>query len=144
LRAVLDPNVVVSALIGPAGVPADVLRAWRDGEFELIVSPALLAELGRVLGYPKLRERIDERDGAALIDWLTRSASVADDGPSALHSADPGDDYLLALAASANALLVSGDKHLLALGDRAPIYKPAEFLELVQLKAWGRSRRERA
>ncbi len=140
MRAVLDPNVIVSALLSPYGAPADALRAWRDGAYELIVSPALIAELERVLAYPKLRKRIEEHDGVELIEWLSRSATHGKDGPSPQQSADPDDDYLLALAASENALLISGDKHLLALADRAPIHTPSEFMQLLTSKAWGTSR----
>lgn len=142
MRAVLDPNVIVSALLSPYGAPADALRAWRDGAYELIISAKLLAELERVLAYPKLRKRIEQQDGAALIDWLARSASHAEDGLSPLRSTDPDDDYLLALAATANALLVSGDKHLLQLADQAPIYKPVQFVELVRVESWASSRRK--
>jgi putative PIN family toxin of toxin-antitoxin system len=136
LRAVFDPNVIISALLSPRGAPGNALRAWRDGAFELIVSPALLAELERVLAYPKLRARIDERAGAELLDWLSRSATHASDGPSSLRSKDRDDDYLLALAASQSALLVSGDKHLLALSDEAPIYRPADFVQRIDAEAW--------
>ena len=36
LRAVLDVNVLVSAVLSATGAPAQLLRAWRDGEFELV------------------------------------------------------------------------------------------------------------
>jgi uncharacterized protein len=137
LRAVLDPNVIISALLNPYGAPADVLRGWRDGVFEMIVSPALLEELKRALSYPKLRERIAALDAAELIDLLSRSATHAsDDHSPPLHSADPNDDYLLALAAGEGAILVSGDKHLLALAGDAPIHRPSEFAELIMVKHW--------
>jgi predicted nucleic acid-binding protein len=48
-----------------------------------------------------------------------------------VRSEDPGDDYLIALAAAERAVLVSGDKHLLALADRIPVYSPREFIDLV-------------
>jgi putative PIN family toxin of toxin-antitoxin system len=132
LRAVLDANVIISGVLARDGAPARVLRAWGEAAFELIVSPGLLAELERAFAYPKLRERIDPRDAASLLDWLTRSATVADDVETApARSADPDDDYLIALAASNDALLVSGDKHLLDLANELPILPPARFLELI-------------
>jgi predicted nucleic acid-binding protein len=45
------------------------------------------------------------------------------------RSPDPADAYLLALAAAEDALLVSGDRHLLSLEPRLPIASPASFLE---------------
>jgi uncharacterized protein len=134
LRAVLDPNVLISALLSPMGAPARVLRAWIDGAFELILSPLLLAELDRALAYPKLRRRISPDDAARFVDWLRRTATLADDpdGPAPLHSPDPGDDYLLVLATSQAAALVSGDGHLLSLDTALPIYPPAAFLRIVE------------
>ncbi len=46
-----------------------------------------------------------------------------------LRSEDPGDGYLLALAARERAPLVTGDAHLLALADRVPVFSPREFLD---------------
>ncbi len=133
MRAVFDPNVIISAALSPAGAPAGVLLAWQQGAFELVVSAALLAELERALSYPKLRSRVDERAAAELVDWLTRSATLAADSTDApVGSADPNDDYLLALAAAEQAILVSGDKHLLDLAEELPILAPAPFLALIE------------
>jgi putative PIN family toxin of toxin-antitoxin system len=133
LRAVLDANVIISGLLSPGGAPARLLVAWREGAFELIVSSQLLAELTRALSYPRLRERVDTQDTKDLLDWLARFATLADDpGHAPVHSADAADDYLIALAAGNDAVLVSGDKHLLELADEFPILPPARFLELVE------------
>jgi predicted nucleic acid-binding protein len=45
------------------------------------------------------------------------------------RNADPGDDYLIALAEQEQAVLVSGDKHLLALGEELPIETARAFLD---------------
>ncbi len=134
MRAVLDVNVIISALLSRSGSPAVVLRAWQDGQFELIVSPLLLAELARALAYPKLRRRIPAEEADAVLDWLRRAAAIARDpqGPPPIRSRDPGDDYLLALAAVEDALLVSGDEHLLSLQGESPIHSPASFLALLE------------
>ena len=133
MRAVLDPNVLISALLAPAGTPAAILRAWSAGAFELVASPLLLAELERALAYPKLRARVHESEATALIEWLGRSATIVPDPdePTPRASQDPGDDYLLALAAHERAALVSGDRHLLELTGKLPIYAPAAFLSLL-------------
>lgn len=133
MRAVLDPNVVISGLLSRDGSPAQTLLAWREGRFELVVSPLLLGELARALAYPKLRARITRQDAEAALRWLSQSATVADDpaGKPPFRSEDPGDDYLIALAAQERAALVSGDKHLLALAGRIPVYSPREFVDLV-------------
>jgi uncharacterized protein len=135
LRAVLDPNVIISALLAPAGTPTAILRAWSAGAFELVASPPLLTELKRALAYPKLRTRIDDSEATAVIEWLGRSAMIvqAPDEPAPWVSEDPGDDYLIALAAHEHAALVSGDRHLLELAAELPIYAPADFLSLLDL-----------
>ena len=133
MRAVLDTNVLISALLSSTGSPARALLAWQQGHFELIVSPQLLAEMKRALAYPKLRRRIPADEAESVIEWLGRAATVAPDPktPPPVHSADPADDYLLALAAIERAMLVSGDEHLLVFHDRLPIHSPASFLTLL-------------
>lgn len=133
MRAVLDPNVVISGLLTPAGPPAQVLRAWERGDFELVVSAKLLEELTRALAYPKLRRHISADDARAVERWLTASATVAADpnGEPPVRSQDPGDDYLIALAASERAVLVSGDRHLLDLATAIPVQTPRDFLAML-------------
>jgi len=130
LRAVLDANVLISALLSPAGTPARLLLAWQEGQFDLIVSPGLLAELRRALAYPKLKRLVPSDAADAFVAWLSRAAVLARDpgGPPPISSVDPGDDYLLSLAADQRAVLVSGDGHLLALAGAFPIHTPAGFL----------------
>jgi uncharacterized protein len=130
-RVVLDPGVLVSALISPAGAPARLLRAIRGGEFELLVSPHLLGELEEVLSRDKFRRYVSNPVVDDYLDLLRREAILAPDpgGPYSLRSADPDDDYLIALAQNEKAMLVSGDKHLLDLsGGGAPILGPTDLL----------------
>ena len=109
------------------------MRAWAAGEFELIFSPALLEELRRALGYPKVARLIAVDDAELLIAWLSRSATLAHDAssPPPVRSSDPNDDYLIALAAEQRAVLVTGDRHLLAVAESFPIYEPADFLAML-------------
>jgi len=133
VRAVLDPNVLVSGLLSRSGTPAALLRAWLDGSYELIVSPALLDELARVLGYPKISARITPDETREFLDLLRTQAGLVEDPPGApaVRSPDPDDDYLIALAAAAPAVIVSGDSDLLGLAGRIPVHTPAEFLALL-------------
>lgn len=133
MRAVLDVNVLIAALLSPSGTPAALIVAWRNGAYELIVSQGLLGELERALTYPKLRRRIPADDASRFVAWLAANATVASDPtpPYVLLSADPDDDYLLALAASTSATLVTGDAHLLALADALPVRSPSAFLETI-------------
>ena len=130
MRAVLDANVLISAILSPRGTPARIVLAWQAGAFDLVVSPALLAELRRALAYPKLERLVPPADAESFVAWIGRSALLAadPDGEPPVHSVDPADEHLITLAAAERAVLVSGDAHLTVLADRFPVRTPAEFL----------------
>jgi len=135
VRAVLDANVLVSAVIsrGGAGAPAQLLSRWRTGEFELVLSEQLLAEVARVLGTRKLRARVSRADADEVLALLRERTALSVDPESVQQrSPDAGDDYLLALAEAERAVLVSGDQDLLGLADEFPILAPRVFLETLQ------------
>jgi len=129
VRAVVDVNVLVSAVLSTKGASADILRASRDGQFELITSEMLLTELTRTLEYPRIRKRIPAEKASAYINWLRGHGTLADDpvGSPPVGSRDPDDDYLLALAIDQRAYLVTGDQDLLVLNAHLPILTPAQF-----------------
>jgi putative PIN family toxin of toxin-antitoxin system len=135
VRAVLDVNVLVAALLSPTGAPAQIVSRWLGGEFELVVSENLLAELEHALTYRKLRARVAPEDAAEFVSFLQSSAVHASDPSAPPHrSIDPRDDYLLALAEAEDAMVVSGDQHLLELADRFPICSPRDFLEALETR----------
>lgn len=132
MRAVLDPNVLIAALLSRDGPPAAILTRWLAGEFELVASRALLGELRRALAYPKLRDRIPTKDARRFRTLIEAGAVLAADARSPpRRSSDRGDDYLVALAEATSSVLVSGDGHLLALADELPIRAPRAFLEML-------------
>ena len=129
MRAVLDPNILIAALLSRTGTPAQLVSRWLAGEFELVASEVLIAELERALAYPNLSARISPDEAASFVALLRGGAILAADPAEPEHrSADAGDDYLIALAAQERAILVSGDKHLLALGAELPIEAARAFL----------------
>ncbi len=133
MKAVLDPNVLVSAAISRSGAPAMLIRRWHAGDFEVVISEELLDELERVLRYRKLRPYLDEHDAIAVVAALRAEAVIAEQPvhPAEVRSRDPDDDYLISLAVSTGSALVSGDRDLLDLPGGLPIYSPAGFLELL-------------
>lgn len=129
----VDPGVLVSALISPAGAPARLLREWVAGRFELVVSPKLLAELEQVLKRPKFRRYVSEARASAYVAAIRSDALDVDD-PDAIEqrlTPDPKDDYLVVLARAAGAhVLVSGDPHLTGLeSPERPVVTPQAFLD---------------
>ena len=134
MRAVLDPNVIISAILSPGGSPARAFRLWFEGAFELVCSPLVLGELARTLTYPKLRKHIDTHEADELLDLLRRGALMVEDPETqpGIPSSDPKDDYLIGLAGKSRSVLVSGDGDLLELSEQSPVYSPREFLDLLQ------------
>ncbi len=132
-RVVLDTNVVLSALLFSGGAAGGLRRAWQDGRFLPLVNTVTAQELVRVLAYPKLRLTHEEQQ-ELLADYLPHATVVHMPSvqPSVPHCRDAHDLPFLRLAlAGKAALLVSGDKDLLALTGKfaIPIITPAAFLE---------------
>ncbi|MGI8461091.1 MAG: putative toxin-antitoxin system toxin component, PIN family [Solirubrobacterales bacterium] len=134
MRAIFDPNVLISAILSPNGTPATLLRSVENGDFELVVTPALLAELERALEYPKLETRIDPARLSASLSVIRRVGKMVADpaSGSSISSPDPKDAYLLSLAETERIALVTGDKALQALAGKIPVFSPASFLELLE------------
>lgn len=133
MRIVADTNVLVSALVFPGGTPEDVYRHAVTGRVTLIVSPALLLELGRVLSD---KFGWSGADAEAAVRELLRSADLVEPTMSVAEiAADPSDDRVLEAAAPGRAdAIVSGDRHLLGLASwrGIPIHAPAGFLALLE------------
>lgn len=138
MRVVLDANLLVSSLLVEVGPSAKALDAWRLGQYDLVVSPALVAELRHTLGYERIRRKyaITGEKVEALINLLQRRAVNVDANVnlSGAVPADPDDEAILACAVDGQAdLIVSGDRHLLDLGSfqGISILAPRAFLELL-------------
>ena len=131
MRAVLDLNVYVSALINPTGTPAQVARLGLQRRYEIVVSPALLTELAEVLDRRAFRRYFTADEAAEFIGAVAGASDEVDD-PSAVEpvSRDPDDDYLVALARDAGVdRLVTGDPDLLEVaGPPVPIVSPGVFV----------------
>ena len=78
-RVVVDPGVLIAALISSKGAPRALLQAWMHGAFELLVSPKLRAELLRVLSRQKFRRYFTEREAQAYVAFLERFATLCPD-----------------------------------------------------------------
>jgi uncharacterized protein len=137
MRAVLDTNVIVSAALNPGGTPGRIVAAAVAGQFDSCSSPALVAELREVLAEPRLLDRLgwspqrldmfihEFSEATFLMEPAFTLDAVAD---------DPTDNRVLeAAVASEVDYIVSGDRHLLSLGEYEgiPIVRPAQFLALL-------------
>ncbi len=140
MRVVLDANVLVSALISPQGAPGEILAAWEKDRFDLVVSPATLDELGRVLHYPRIQQKYNlpaEKLEQFLRLIIGQAIVVNPTKELAVIEADPSDNRYLECAKEGDAAyLVTGDKHLLDLGEfeGTIILPPAGFLAVLALE----------
>jgi len=130
VRVVLDTNVVASATFW-RGAPFDCLAAWAQGRFEVVVSPALLAEYHEII--EELSREYPNRPNAPWTEALTDSAVLVFPVERAAGATpDPKDEMILECALTAEAdVIVSGDKkHLLPLRrfQGIPVLSPSDFL----------------
>jgi uncharacterized protein len=139
IRAVIDVNVLVSAILGPLGFSRRVVLAWEAGEFDAISSEGIISELEEKLSQPRITRRYNV-DSPADIRWiealLRTQADVIVVAAAQIQTVtrDPEDDLVLATARLAGAhYLVTGDKRLLELADHegTKIVTPKEFIELL-------------
>lgn len=138
MRVVLDTNILLSALINRHGTPAQLITGWRARRYDLITSTEQLIELGDVARRPVLRARIVPSTVGRLIRDLRKLAEVLTRLHAVERSADPADNFLLAMAEAGNAnYLVSGDRRgVLALGTHVitQIVRARDFLDVLGIK----------
>lgn len=135
MRAVIDTNVFISGLMLPTSTPGRIIGAWRTGQFSLVLSEPILAEISAVLSYPKIRKRTgwDDDTISRYLTVLRFEAEISDiRRTSARVPRDAKDNMVLAtLLASKADCLVTGDLDLLTLADTYPILSPADFVNRI-------------
>lgn len=116
----------------PDGAPGRVVAAWRAARFDVVMSVHQLAEIGRVLAYPRIRRVLgwdDQRIEKFIRQIYVRVQIVDLHGITVEVPADPDDAPILATLGAGKAdVLVTGDGDLLALHERFPIQTPSEFV----------------
>ena len=130
LRVVMDTNVFVSGVFF-SGPPYQILQAWQEGEFELIVSREILDEYRRVGEI--LAEEHPGVDLKTLLNFVLEHAkvykSVVLKEP---ICEDPDDDKFIACAlAGGSKVIISGDKHLLKISgyQGVEVLNPRAFVD---------------
>jgi uncharacterized protein len=130
MRVVLDTNVLVSGIAYPESVPGRIVRVWRQGGLDVVLSRYILDEMIRVLPrLPRISLNADQiRDLADSFIFL--ADIVEPDSELDADLRDAADQQVLAtLRVSGADYLITGDKDLLALAERYPIVTPAVFWE---------------
>jgi uncharacterized protein len=134
LRAILDTNVTVSAVLLPRSVPrcAFDLAAARG---RLLVSVATVAELEEVLRRPKFNKYVGEEERLEFLAALVRVAEVVEVKDIVAECRDPKDNKFLELAVSGAAShILSGDADLLTLHPfrGVAILTPHDFIDQIE------------
>jgi putative PIN family toxin of toxin-antitoxin system len=135
LVAVVDASVWISGIFFRRGIPADILRAWRDGRFDVVVTSATLGELERKLADKSIQFGSAPSLAKEWIEYIRAYAHVAPTSETA-HGVcrDPDDDKFLDAAVEGGAhYIVSGDKDLQVLSSYCgvQIVPPRRFAELL-------------
>ena len=130
MKIILDTNVFISGIFF-GGPPYQILDAWRNGKVDIVVSEDIFDEYQRVA--KELSRQFKEVDISTFLDLITVNAMWVEAPQLPFNvSADPDDDKFLSCAlASKTKLIVSGDKHLLAVSGyrNIEIVKPSSFVD---------------
>lgn len=133
MRVVLDTNVFVSGVFF-SGPPHQILKIWRDGKIEIVLSEAILEEYHRV--GEELAVQFPAVEITPIMELLAVEADLVEASSLAERVCqDPHDDKFLACALSGGVeVIVSGDKHLLDVSGYKGIkvVRPRNFLEEYQ------------
>jgi putative PIN family toxin of toxin-antitoxin system len=130
VKIVLDTNVLISGIFF-SGPPAEILKAWQNGNVQFALTSEIIDEYTRIakilaVGFPG----IEINPVLNLI--ITHSEIIQASPLSHQVCEDPDDDKFLACAIeSESKIIISGDKHLLKLsGYRGiNILTPRSFAE---------------
>lgn len=119
-RAVFDTTILVSAFLRPGGLSDELLTLAGEGDFELVLSSAIILETWRkLMSGEHIRARYvysDERAHRFCRGLLLIADVLRAPAPITRIVRDPEDDMVLACAVAGNAdTIVSRDRDLLSL-----------------------------
>jgi putative PIN family toxin of toxin-antitoxin system len=133
MRAVIDTNILIRALLKPSGSVAPVLGKLGHGVFTALYSSELLQEIVEVLGRPRFRTKygIQSQDVEMLIALLVLRGEEVIPRRKIDVCRDSKDNKVLEAAVEGGAdAIVSGDEdlHVLHPFEGIPILTPRAFL----------------
>ena len=130
MKVILDTNVFISGIFF-TGPPSQILKAWENRSFQIVISKHILSEYQSVA--ESLSSKFPSIDIIPIIELFTVHCELIDThGVNISLCEDPDDDKFIECAvASKCKTIISGDKHLLKLTgyDGIAVLKPRQFLE---------------
>jgi putative PIN family toxin of toxin-antitoxin system len=137
MKVVLDANIYVSSMVNTQGNPKRIISAWQQGAFDVLISSAILDEIERVLRYPRIvkRHKQDETAIQRFLKLLENEAIIVEPTDVlGIVKDDESDNRYLECAVKGKAqYVISGDKHLLEIGEYRGIVilPPAAFVAIL-------------
>lgn len=133
MRIVVDTNVLVSGLLTPFGMCADLVRLFTSDEIILCGDSRILLEYEEVLGREHFR--LDPKLVAILMEYIRKTAEFHSCKPLTKALPDSDDCCFLevATAAHADCLITGNTRHFppkLRCGVR--VCTPADFLDMLK------------
>jgi putative PIN family toxin of toxin-antitoxin system len=138
MKVVVDTNVIISHILVPTGIPAQIIEYRQKKLIELLTSEPILAECRRVLRYKRIRARhhlIDDQIDLAVDAFRKIAVTVKVDMHLDVITKDSDDNRIIECAVVGGAdYIVSGDAHLLNVEEYKGIriLSPATFLHLLK------------
>ena len=140
MKVVLDANIYVSSMVNTQGNPKRIVSAWQQGAIDVLISKAILDEIGRVLRYPRIvkRHKQDETAIERFLKLLENEAIIVE--PTEVLGVvkdDESDNRYLECAVKGKVqYVIRGDKHLLDIGEYRGIVilQPAAFVAILSQK----------
>ena len=129
MKVVIDTNVLVSGFFF-TGAPSRILKAWKAGQLEPVMTAEIFDEYREVL--IRLSGEYPSIEVGALIDLIAVEIPIVKPRKLRRKVCDDVDDdkfFACALAAGIK-VIISGDKHLLRESGTfdVVVLKPAEFV----------------
>ncbi len=145
MRAVVDANVFVSAILTPTGPPGAVVRALAHSRFDLIVSEPIIEDVKAVLARPRItrKYRIPIEHIEGILRLMREQGELVPVTGAVRMCRDPDDDLVLetALVGGAEVLVsrdadVTRDPRLItALGENGvAVMTVQQFLDLLDVE----------
>lgn len=118
IRAVVDTNILIRAMIKPTGTVGPVIRRLRDGDYTLVYSQPLIDELLEKLALPRIRQKyqLGDQDIDDLLALIALRGELVAPTRRVKVCRDPKDDIFIEAAVAGKAeVIVTGDQDLLTL-----------------------------
>ncbi len=118
MRAVIDTNILIRALIKPRGTVGPIIARLGNGDFIIIYSMPTLDELIAKLALPRIHQkyRVEEFDIEALVALIGARGELVEPTRMIRICRDPDDNMFIEAAIAGHArYVVTGDRDLLTL-----------------------------